>query len=269
MAHEEPDGQSIMLWPEEPPMSSPEDSFRPWLDSYLLKTDAPRGAVIVFPGGGYGGRAPHEGDPIAVAFNEAGLHAFVVQYRVAPHRHPAPLMDAARAVRIVRHRTAEWNVDTAHIAICGFSAGGHLSAALGVHSAECGPGVDDEIGRADCRPDALILAYPVISSEAFVHEGSIENLLGPDAPDGVRREMSLELHVSEATPPAFLWHTAEDGGVPVENSLLFAQALSKHHVPFELHVYPHGCHGLGLAPDLPHVATWLGLCCEWLRGMGW
>lgn len=81
--------------------------------------------------------------------------------------------------------------------------------------------------------------------------------------------MSLELHVSEATPPAFLWHTAEDGGVPVENSLLFAQALSKHHVPFELHVYPHGCHGLGLAPDLPHVATWLGLCCEWLRGMGW
>ena len=269
MAHEQPDGRSVMLWPGEPPASSPEDDFRPWLDPFLVDTKTPRGAVIVLPGGGYGDRAPHEGGPIAERFNRAGFHAFVVQYRVAPHHHPAPLLDAARAVRIVRRRAAEWNVDDAHVALCGFSAGGHLAATLAVHAAECEADIDDETGKGDCRPDALVLAYPVISSAEFAHEASIENLLGPNAPDDVRRKMSLERHVSEDTPPAFLWHTAEDGGVAVENSLVFARALSKHKVPFELHVYPKGCHGLGLAPEYPHVATWMPLCCEWLSGMGW
>jgi acetyl esterase/lipase len=257
------------LWDDVPPASSPEETFRPWLETYTLDVDAPQGAVLVCPGGGYANRAAHEAAPVARAFNDAGYHAFVVQYRVAPHRHPEPLLDAARAIQIIRERAAAWHVDQEHVAVCGFSAGGHLTASLGVHH-------DLEILResglpdtAPCRPDALILGYPVISAGVSRHAGSFKNLLGPDPSTAALALMSLERQVTEATPPTFLWHTADDASVPVENSLDFAAALRRHGVPFELHVYPSGRHGLGLAPENPHIATWMDLCCAWLEDMGW
>ncbi|MEW6356852.1 MAG: alpha/beta hydrolase [Planctomycetota bacterium] len=264
MDTEQPTERSIWLWPER------QGDFRPWLDPYLAPTDNPIGAVLICPGGGYGGRARHEGIVIAERFNQAGLHAFVVHYRVAPNRHPAPLRDASRAMRMIRHRAEEWRVKPDHIAVLGFSAGGHLAGSLGVlHADPDASPAEDDLRQISNRPDAMILCYAVITGGEFGHKGSFNNLLGPDATESVRRKMSLELHVTEATPPTFLWHTAEDPGVKVENSLIFAEALSRREVPFELHVYPKGRHGLGLAPEYPHVATWMDLCCEWLKGMGW
>ncbi|MDQ1255456.1 MAG: hypothetical protein QG656_47, partial [Candidatus Hydrogenedentes bacterium] len=176
---EQPTDRSIFLWPEgKAPAQAADNDFRPWLEPYLVETGEPRGAVIVCPGGGYSGRAGHEGSPIAQMYNEAGLNAFVLQYRVSPNRHPAPISDAARAVRIVRERAAEWNVKPDHIAILGFSAGGHLTASLGVHFADVKYDGDDS--AVSCRPDALVLCYAVISSGKFGHRGSMENLLGPN-----------------------------------------------------------------------------------------
>ncbi|HNT77019.1 MAG TPA: alpha/beta hydrolase [Anaerolineae bacterium] len=258
----------MALWPDVPPASSPEDDFRPWLEAYVLPTETPLGAVLVCPGGGYNHRAPHEAEPIARRFNASGYHAFVVHYRVAPHRHPAPLLDVARALRIIRQRAARWRVAPARVAVLGFSAGGHLAASLGVHFGMTGLQQGDALDALSPRPDALILCYPVISAGIYGHGGSFESLLGPAALPELRQWMSLEHQVTAETPPTFLWHTADDGSVPVENSLLFAQALRDHGVPFELHVYPHGSHGLGLAETSPHMATWAALAAEWLAALG-
>jgi acetyl esterase/lipase len=257
----------IPLWPNKPPASV--DDFIPTLEPHLLPGDKPRGAVIVIPGGGYGGRAEHERTPIAQFFNDAGLHAFILDYRVAPNRHPAPLLDACRAVRIVRSRAAEWHVKPDKIAALGFSAGGHLTGSLGLfYDAPYLNGLDPQ-QDVSARPDAIVLCYPVISSAEFGHQGSFNNLLGPDATDEAKKALSLELHARKDGPPAFIWHTADDEGVPVRNSLEFAKALREQGVPFEMHIYPHGKHGLGLAKSDPHIATWSTLCAEWLKGMGW
>ena len=261
--------RSIDLWPKAVPGDRTADGFRPWLDPYPLRTARSRGAVLVCPGGGYGGRAAHEGVTIARRFNRAGIHAFVLHYRVAPHRHPEPLMDAARALRLIRQRARAWRVDPNRIAICGFSAGGHLAASLGTLYAEFPFRREDPLAKISNRPDAMILCYPVISSGPLGHAGSFANLLGPGVPRRLLDRFSLERRVTADTPPAFLWHTADDAGVPVENSLLFAQALRTCRRPFELHVYPTGSHGLGLATQDAHIATWMPLCCEWLRSMGW
>jgi acetyl esterase/lipase len=259
----------LPLWPDTPPGETHEDAFRPTLTTFLLEGDEARGAVVVVPGGGYGGRADHEREPIARRFNEAGFHAFVLDYRVAPHRNPEPLNDAARAVRIVRNRAAEWRVKPDKIAVLGFSAGGHLTASLGVFFDSGEAGSSDPVARESSRPDALVLCYPVISSGKFGHQGSFDNLLGPESSAAEREAMSLEKHVRKDTPPAFLWSTSDDEAVPVENSLLFATALRAQGIPFEMHVYPHGPHGMGLAEKDPHVGTWPELCAEWLKGMDW
>jgi acetyl esterase/lipase len=259
----------IPLWPSSPPAYNPDDPHIPWLERYPVDSRTPRGAVIVCPGGGYSNRAPHEAEPVARAFNAAGIHGFVVHYRTVPSRYPAALLDAARAVRLVRANAAEWNVDPARIAILGFSAGGHAAANLGVHHADPDALAHNELDAISARPDGLILCYPVISGGEFAHQGSFENLLGPDATAEMRKKMSLELRVDAETPPTFLWHTFDDGSVPVENSLLFAQALRNQGTPFELHIYPHAPHGVGLSPEDPHVATWMELCQQWLIGMGW
>lgn len=258
----------INLWETTPPRPALKTDFVPYMELYPVKTDKPRGAILICPGGAYSHRAPHEGETIAKKFNESGLHAFVVHYRVTPDIHPAPLEDAVRALKIIRFNAAKWQVNPNKIAVCGFSAGGHLTGSVGLlHDKTAAP--CDDIDKMPSRPDALILSYAVLSAGEFANKGSFQNLLGATPSIEDIDLLSLEKNVTENTPPSFLWHTADDQGVFVENSLFFSKALSKHKIPFELHVYPHGRHGLGLATELSNVATWFGLCREWLKGMDW
>ena len=256
------------------------DCERPILKTYILDGDMKRRTVLILPGGGYGGTSPRAAEPVALKFASAGFNAFILHYRVArANRFPDALLDVSRAMCLIRKNADEWKVDSEKIAVCGFSAGGHLAACLGVHwdkeYLEV-PGVS--IGMN--RPNGLILAYPVITTGEFAHRGSFINLIGPGFERGepeamaLTADMSLENHVSDSTPPAFIWHTFSDPAVPVENSLLFAAALRKNSIPFELHIYPEGNHGYSLAieetqdaglPPDPHIATWMNLCIEWLE----
>jgi acetyl esterase/lipase len=258
-----------MLWKGQPPASSPDDSFLPYLEIYPARGQEVRGAVLICPGGGYVNRASHEAAPIAERYRAAGFHAFVLQYRVSPNHHPAPLLDVSRAIRIIRQNAKDWSVDPDRIAVCGFSAGGHLTASIGVHYELDLLDTGGPLDAISCRPSALILCYAVISGKAFRHAGSFRNLLGPNPDSESQSLMSLEDHVDANTPPAFLWHTADDPAVPAANSFVFAESLGSNGVPYELHVYPTGAHGLGLAEATPHIASWMGLSVEWLHGMGW
>jgi acetyl esterase/lipase len=264
------ENKTLLLWENEPPCSSSEDDFKPYLETFLIDTDQPLGAVLICPGGGYGQRAEHEGGAIAKAFNSKGLHAFVVQYRVAPHRHPAPLLDVSKAIRMIRSNAEKWRVKSDKIAVCGFSAGGHLACSHGVLYNLEELSIGDPLERISNRPNAMILCYALITSDKpFRHEGSFQNLLGDNFNEEFLQRMSPDKHVNPPTPPTFLWHTAEDPVVPVENALIFAQVLQKHKIPFERHVFPFGRHGLGLAEEFPNVAKWFELCVDWLTGMEW
>lgn len=256
------------LWTAAPGTSSGAAEDQPQLTPYLPTGRPARGAIVVCPGGGYARLAPHEGEPVARWLVGLGIAAFVRRDAVAPHRHPMPPDDAQRAIRIVRGRAAEWGVAGMPVGTLGFSAGGHLSASVGVFNDNGDATSADPVARASCRPDALVLCYPVISFGEERHQGSTDNLLGPGADDASRAAVSLEDHVGPPTPPTFLWHTADDASVPVAHSLLFARALSRRQVPFALHVYPHGRHGLGLAADDPSVGSWTGLCATWLAAQG-
>ena len=244
------------------------------LTFYPAPTAERRGSVIVCPGGGYQGLAAHEGEPVARRLNRAGIAAFLLRYRLTPNHYPAQLEDASRAVRLVRARADEFNVHRDRIGILGFSAGGHLVTTLATHFDAGDAAAADPVARESSRPDAVVACYPVVSMTTLCHEGCRDNLLGPNAPEALAREVSNELHVTAETPPTFLWHTAEDAGVPVGHSLLMAEALSRAGVPFELHVFPHGQHGLGLADEtsdrgnLPAVAQWAQLCVTWLESLG-
>lgn len=262
--------QTTLLWQGPAPGAlgdGPED--RPRLTPYLVESHAPTPAILVLPGGGYRIRSEHEREPIALWLNTLGISAFVVDYRIAPYKHPVPLMDAQRAMRTVRFRADEWNIDPSRVGIIGFSAGGHLAATVSTQFDDGSPDAADPIERESSRPDAAILCYPVIS---FVdkgrHNGSWNFLLGPDADDAARRSLSAELNVTEEVPPVFLWHTSDDEVVSVRNSLLFATALREAKVPFALHVFPSGVHGLGLASGHP-AAAWTDACGRWLQELGW
>ncbi|MFC0329173.1 alpha/beta hydrolase [Paenibacillus sepulcri] len=260
------ENELIELWPGGAPRaegSTEED--RPALTAYLVEGKG-SGAVIVVPGGGYGMRANHEGEPIALWLNSIGISAFVLRYRVAPYRYPSALTDIQRAVRYVRHRASEWGMDTGKIGVLGFSAGGHLTATAGTLFDRGEADADDPVDRQSSRPDLLVLCYPVITMQPpYSNEGSKKNLLGSEPEEHLVQLMSMEQQVTEDTPPTFLWHTSDDAGVPVENSLMFASALSRAGVPFDLHVYEHGRHGLGLAEEDKHVASWTSVCELWLK----
>ncbi|NBQ62010.1 MAG: alpha/beta hydrolase, partial [Proteobacteria bacterium] len=217
---------TIAVWPEAPEGAA-DGADTVHITPFLLGhggTQATRRALIVLPGGGYRMRAEHEGEPIARWVNSLGYHAFVVSYRVAPHRHPAPMQDAHRAIRIVRHRASEWGIDPDGIGIIGFSAGGHLVATVSTQFDLGRVDATDPILRVSCRPDFAILCYPVISFVEEVHQGCIDNLLGPGADVASRRAMSAELNVTADTPPSFIWHTGEDQSVPVNHPLVYARA---------------------------------------------
>jgi acetyl esterase/lipase len=244
----------------------------PSLTLYPAPADKATGAaVVVCPGGGYGGlAADHEGKQPAEWLNDHGITAFVLKYRLNPYRHPIPLQDAQRALRTVRARAKEWNVDPKRIGIWGFSAGGHLASTAGTHFDDGNPNADDPIDRVSCRPDFLILCYPVITltGPPITHMGSRNNLLGKDPPLELIENLSNEKQVTAKTPPTFLFHTSEDKAVPPENSLLFYEALRKAGVPAELHIYEKGNHGVGLAPKDPVLSSWPDRLAAWLTARG-
>jgi acetyl esterase/lipase len=240
----------------------------PSLTVYKAAGKSPAPVVIVCPGGGYGGRASHEGAPVAEWLNTLGITAVVLHYRVAPYKHPIPLHDAQRAIRTVRHHAEEWGIDASRVGILGFSAGGHLASTAGTHYDAGQPQAEDPVERQSSRPDLMVLCYPVITFLDFRHNGSKLNLLGDNPEPNLVVNLSNETQITGDTPPAFLWHTADDGAVPVENSLQFATELSKNKIPFELHVFQSGRHGLGLAEDHPEAYTWPELCGRWLKKQG-
>lgn len=260
----------MMLWSDRKIAPGEEESFQPYMTPYLLPGDQVRGCVIVLPGGGYRVRADHEGGPVAERFNALGFHAFVVEYRVAPYVYPAPQEDALRAIKIVRAHAAEWKINPSKIAILGFSAGGHLACSTGIVYDEVAADNGDECDAVSARPDAMILCYPVITcQEGKAHFGSFECLLGGND-RAAFAPCSWETRVTASTPPAFLWHTSEDSAVPVENSLEFALAMRRQKLPFELHVFPYGHHGLGLGTkeEYAEVRRWPELAGTWLEKMG-
>jgi acetyl esterase/lipase len=243
------------LWPDGAPGAKGNaEGDKPTLTIYLPSKEAATGtAIVICPGGGYGHLAmDHEGHQIAQWLNSLGVAGFIVKYRHrnsgAGYGHPAPLQDAQRAIRTVRAKAAQWGIDPHKIGILGFSAGGHL---------------------VSCRPDFMILMYPVISLvESFVHSGSGRNLLGSNPDKSLVESLSNERQVTPQTPPTFLIHTYEDNVVPAENSIYFYLALRKAGVPAEMHVYQKGPHGFGLGRTHGAVSTWPALCAHWLRGQG-
>lgn len=257
------------LWTGDVPGKHAEDtSGLPTLTPYYADGEQPTSAVIVFPGGGYGMRAEHERTPIAQWLRSLGINAFILDYRVAPYRNPVPLQDALRAIRTVRANHRRLGVDPERIGILGFSAGGHLAATASTHFEPGNLASPDPVEQVSSRPDAAILCYPVVTFGDGRHSGSMINLLGDNPDEALVRSLSNETQVTGETPPTFIWHTADDEAVPVENALLYASALARHQVPFDLHVYEHGRHGLGLAADDPHVSQWVPACASWLRQRG-
>lgn len=252
-----------------------------WFTAYL--TDIPAGegerlrpAVIVCPGGGYEHLSLREGEPVAMQYLAMGYHAFVLNYSLAPDIFPTALLELAMLVGRIRSHADEWMVDPEKIVVSGFSAGGHLAASLGVfwnRDFVYGP-LGLEAGQI--RPDGMILSYPVITAGPECHAGSFQNLLGEQADDPVmRRTVSLELQAGPHTPKTFIWHTVTDQSVPVQNALLFAEALLRHQVSVELHLFPVGCHGLALAAEMsaagekryiePQCQSWISLAGIWLK----
>lgn len=227
-------------------------------------------AIVVCPGGGYGGLAAHEAEPVAKWLNTLGVTGVVLRYRLGPrYHHAVPLQDAQRAIRTVRARAAEWKVDPKRVGILGFSAGGHLAATASTQFDAGDPNAADPIDRQSSRPDVSVLVYPVITfTDPHTHAGSRRNLLGENPAKELVDAMSAEKRVTKDTPPAFIFHTADDQAVPVENAILYASALRRMGVPFELHVYEHGRHGVGLAAGDPVLKTWPGRCADWLGTKG-
>lgn len=253
-------------------LNNQDSNKSPYMTTYILDDvvyeQKKRPLIVIFPGGGYHDCSPREAEPIACEFNRMGFHAVVVYYTVQA-LYPQSLKDASDAIVYVRKHAEEWRADPDKIFVCGFSAGGHLAANIGIM---CGK--EEAIKRDDNlnRPNGMILCYPVISSGEFAHRGSFENI-GATTPE-LLNKTSLELQVDENTPPSFIWHTFEDDVVPVENSLALANAMRKNNVPFELHIYPQGHHGLSLSNDItannssdiiPHVQGWTKLVREWIN----
>ena len=272
--HAQTEKPALPLWPKGAPGAlGDQDQDKPTLTPFLPEgTPAPSAAVVVFPGGGYGGLAGHEGKDYALWLNQQGVAAFVLKYRLGSHgyRHPRMLEDAARSVRFVRSWAADFSVDPKRVGIMGSSAGGHLASSLLTHFDLGNAAAQDPVDRLSCRPDFGILCYAVISMGELTHQGSKDNLLGKNPPADLVKLLSNELQVTKDTPPCFLWHTGEDRAVKVENSLEFAAALQRSGVPFDLHIYQNGAHGIGLKdkPPFEHAHPWTRDLAFWMKERG-
>lgn len=266
--------EKILLWPEGAPMSKGDsDKDQPYLLTFVPKIkNSLRSAVIICPGGGYNHLADdHEGKQIAKWFNDRGVTAFILYYRLglntSGYQHPVPLMDADRAMKLVRSKAKSWEINPGNIGMMGFSAGGHLVSTLGTHFNEGDKTSTDSVGRVSSRPDFLILGYPVISLiEDYTHTGSRDALLGKNPDKQLLEDLSNERQVTSDTPPTFLVHTHEDSAVPPQNSIAFYLACKEAGVPAELHIYEKGKHGLGMInPEHPVFSTWAERLEDWLK----
>ena len=256
----------MKLWENPPGFCETEPEIVP----YVPKEKRSDAAIVIFPGGAYVGLADHEGAGYAEYLTGQGVTAFVVKYRVAPHKFPLELLDARRAVRWVRFHAEEYGVDKERIAVMGSSAGGHLAALVSTYRGEIDFEGLDAVDAEDYLPNAQILCYPVICNpeNGFAHRGSYHNLLESRETED-ERKVDPSILADEKTPTAFIWHTAGDAGVNVINSYRYAEKLRTLTVPVEMHIFPYGPHGLGLAPKHPHVAQWSGLLLNWLRLLEW
>lgn len=267
-----PSGPAIPLWAEGAPGSlgqRPEDI--PTLTPYLPEPGKANGAsMIILPGGGYGHLAAHEGEGYAEWFVARGVTCYVLKYSLgtAGYRHPRMLNDAARGLRLVRSFALRDGLDPARIGIIGSSAGGHLASTLITHFDAGLANASDPVERLSSRPDIAVLCYPVITMGPLGHAGSKKNLLGDNPSPELVTLLSNELQVTAATPPTFLWHTVEDKTVPVENALLFASALRQAGVPFDLHIYEKGSHGLGFGRPGKPAPPWGEQLEFWLKSRG-
>ena len=250
------------------------EAYLPYNMTEMCREHQRRPCVLICPGGGYAMCSQREAEPVALQYLKEGYNAFVLWYTVAPKHFPHALREVAASVELI-HRNAEaWNCDESLVAILGFSAGGHLAALYS--NAYDWPEVREVLPES--KPvQASVLCYPVISADpAVAHMGSFECLLGhlPLTPEETER-FSCDRLVRDTTPPAFLWHTSEDNCVPVQNSLRYATALADHHVPFELHIFPYGYHGMSLCtretldgeitPGMQHAQRWVEESCRWLK----
>ncbi|MDR3709379.1 MAG: alpha/beta hydrolase [Capsulimonadaceae bacterium] len=268
----QPDKETIELWPGGAPGAlgtEPED--RPSITLYppdpALKTGS---AMVVLPGGGYGGHADHEGRPVAEWLNSIGIFAAVLQYRLGPrYHHPCMVEDACRAIRTVRYRAKEWELDANHVGILGFSAGGHLTASATTLATPGNPSAADPIDRLSSRPDVSVPIYAVMEMRGpYSHDGSRLNLLGENPPDDLIDLLTPRLHVTKDTPPTLLLHAVDDAAVPMENTLLYALALSKARVPYQIQAYQNGGHGFGMGTGNPILSRWPDDAALWLKSYG-
>jgi acetyl esterase/lipase len=266
----------IPLWPDGAPGALGATSNDiPTITPYLPDANNATGAaMLICPGGGYEHLAPHEGRDYALWLNQHGVTCFVLKYRLGSngYHYPAEFQDVTRAMRWVRAHAADYKIDPHRIGIMGSSAGGHLAATLLTHFDEGNTNSTDPIERQSSRPDLGILCYAVITmNDQFTHQGSKRNLLGKHPSPKLVKLLSDELQVTTNTPPCFLWTTFEDKTVPMENTMMFAEALRKSYVPFALHIYEKGGHGMGLAdkPPFTHPHPWANDCLFWLRQQGY
>lgn len=275
---------TVELWPEGVPGlhadATPEkieggrasNVHHPYFTVFPAPADKAVGtAVIICPGGSYMRLSiENEGSLIAQHLNQVGVTAFVLHYRMVEYGHPAPLRDVLRAVRLLRSRAAEFGVRPDRIGVLGASAGGHLAASAATLFNDPEGKTGAPLDAVSARPDFIVLLYPVITmQDAHTHALSRKNLLGAAPTPEMIDHLSLELHVTKETPPALIMQTEDDRTVPVENSLLFYQALRNAGVPAELHLWPKGPHGFGMRADLGEPSTWPLRCDEWMAANGW
>ncbi|MEI6602809.1 MAG: alpha/beta hydrolase [Clostridia bacterium] len=266
--------ETIKLWDNQDFYKPEPGAFEPFMTVYSISNmtevnpNQKRPAILILPGGGYNMVSQRESEPIMTQFLSQGYTVAILKYSVNPAKYPTQLLEVSRAMWLLRAESEKYQVDVDKIAVIGFSAGGHLSAHLGVSWNKAF--ISETIGMPAGmnQPNALILSYAVISSKFFPHKGSFNSLLGEDATDAQLDEVSCELHVGPHTPPTFLWHSADDNCVPVENTLRFALALSANDIPFEVHIYPEGQHGLSIGTNdvgspNEHCAAWIPACQKW------
>jgi acetyl esterase/lipase len=248
---------------------------QPAIEIYLPSKQSATGqAIVICPGGGYGILAyDWEGTDIAKWLNANGIAAIVLKYRLPNSKSNvdpklSPLLDAQRAIRTVRANADKWNIKKDKIGIIGFSAGGHLASTAGTHFDKGNPNATDSIDRQSSRPDFMVLMYPVITMlRQSMHQGSRNNLIGANADSATTKYYSNELQVTKETPPTFLVHASDDKTVPVENSIVFYQALIANSIPAEMHIYPYGGHGFGLAIGKGYLSSWTDRCIDWLKSL--